>query len=385
MRLFTLAATVLLVACAEPASSTIEGVRVEVAFPELPRFDRPLWFGPVGKSKTLHAVVEQRGSVFLLELDSQGRTTERELWFDLSERVSRLGNEEGLIGLAFHPRFEENGRLFVHYSVAGARKNRLAELRAGGAEHREVDIDAERVLLEVEQPYRNHNGGHLLFDADGFLLIGLGDGGGAGDPKRTAQDMSSLLGAILRIDVDGADDTRPYGIPPDNPYLTVEGARPELWSIGQRNPWRFDQDPETGLVWVGDVGQVKFEEVTVLTAGANAGWPLREGRVAYEPDARRGPGEFVEPVFTYPRSLGVSITGGVVQRAGSVPALRDRYVFGDYGSGRLWSLPADAQPGQKLEAREFGRMPSPTHFGLDARGELHATSFDGRIYRFVAR
>jgi glucose/arabinose dehydrogenase len=369
--------------CAPHAGSSLEGVAVEVAFPEQRAYERPLWFGPVGGDRALHAVVEQGGKVFVFEIDAQGRATAPELYLDLSARVSRLGNEEGLLGLAFHPRFEENRRLFVHYSVAGARMNRLSELHAGSGWP--LDPATERVLLEVPQPYRNHNGGHLLFDPQGLLLIGLGDGGGGGDPERSAQDVGSLLGSILRIDIDHAQDGAAYAVPHDNPFLGVEGARPELWAIGQRNPWRFDVDPATGLVWVGDVGQVRFEEVTVLAAGANGGWPLREGRSDYDPAARRGPGEWIEPVFTYGRSLGVSITGGVVQRAGSVPALRGCYVFGDYGSGRIWSLPAALRPGEESQARDVGRILSPTHFGLDARGELYATSFDGRVYRFVTR
>lgn len=375
-------------ACGPRPDSAHAGVRIEEAFPHWPRLERPLWFGALPGNTALHAVAEQGGRILVFDLDETGRAGELELFLDLSERVSRVGNEEGLLGLAFHPDHGSNGRLFVHYSLAGARRNRISEfkrLRAEGpleAWERRVDPQHERVLLEVEQPFRNHNGGHLLFDPAGMLWIGLGDGGGAGDPERTAQDPSSLLGSILRIDVDRSADGRPYSIPEDNPFLSSAGARPELWAIGLRNPWRFDLDPATGLLWVADVGQVREEEVSALAAGANAGWPLREGRSDFDPAARRGPGTWTEPLWTYGREFGVSITGGVVLRPGTLPTLRERYVCADYGSGRLWALPLAGAAGAS-GVIELGRLPSPSHFGLDVWGNLHATSFDGRVYRFV--
>jgi glucose/arabinose dehydrogenase len=338
-------------------------------------------------------VAEQGGRLSTFERGPSGRG--QGLTVVLELEVSRFHNEEGFLGLAFHPRFRENGRLFVHRSLKGESRGRISEF-VRGADGR-IDPKSEKVLLEVLQPWRNHNGGQLEFGPDGYLYIGLGDGGSAGDPQENAQDLSNLLGKILRIDVDRPAPGKPYGIPADNPFVPkaseAEGqnagsaaARAEIWALGLRNPWRFSFDAATGRLWCGDVGQDAYEEIDVITKGGNYGWRLKEGFADFSPRSKRGPGELIDPVAVYPHSLGLSVTGGYVYRGSDVPVLSGHYVYADYVTGRLWALPvapASSPSAVAPDARpvELPKVPQPASFGVDERGELYITSFDGRLYR----
>ena len=224
------------------------GTALEVAFPEQ-KYLRPVWFGHVTGTERTHAVVEQRGVVSLFQISDQGLASSPQVFLDIEELVTTSGNEEGLLALAFHKEFARaesphQGRFFVYYCTADRDAKVLCEYRAARTTKETetqwvADPKSERVLLEVPQPWDNHNGGDLAFGPDGMLYLGIGDGGAANDPKNHAQDVRSLLGKIVRVDVDAREEGKPYGIPQDNPYLSVEGARPELWAIGLRNPWRF--------------------------------------------------------------------------------------------------------------------------------------------------
>jgi glucose/arabinose dehydrogenase len=367
------------------AAQRLEDVRFRPVFPALPAFERPLAFGALPDGSGRLYVVEQGGRLSSFERGAEGKGTG--LRRELELEVSRLHNEEGFLGLAFHPRFRENGRLFVHRSLRGESSGRISEF-VRGADGR-IPLSSERVLIEVRQPWRNHNGGQLEFGPDGMLYIGLGDGGSAGDPQENAQDLGNLLGKILRIDVDARDEGLPYRVPADNPFVGSAGSantRGEIWAFGLRNPWRFSFDPATGLLWCGDVGQDAYEEIDVVVKGGNYGWRLLEGFADFAPRSKRGPGDPIAPIVVYPHSLGLSVTGGYVYRGQALPSLVGHYVYADYVTGRVWALPVDgvgATRGAALETRpvELGKVPQPASFGIDEAGELYITSFDGRLYR----
>lgn len=300
-------------------------------------------------------------------------------------------SEQGLLGLAFHPKFTANGRFFVNYSVdvGGQKTTRVAEWAvAAGKAIAETKPREVRTILEVAQPWANHNAGQLAFGPDGMLYIGMGDGGAANDPKGHGQDLGTLLGAMLRIDVDRpGEGGRAYAIPADNPFVKQAGARPEIWAYGLRNPWRYSFAPDGRLV-VADVGQNRFEEITIVGKGQNHGWNRREGRECFPPGSECSDFSSTDPIWVYPRSEGISVTGGHVY-TGSVAALRGMYVFGDYGSGRLWALPLPevkiGTPSKPIRA--LGRFQiSPTAFGVGHDGEMYVADFArGRIYRITDR
>lgn len=300
-------------------------------------------------------------------------------------------SEQGLLGLAFHPKFASNGRFFVNYSVdvGGQKTTRVAEWAvAAGKALAETAPREVRTIIEVAQPWANHNAGQLAFGPDAMLYVGLGDGGAANDPKGHGQNLGTLLGSMLRIDVDRpGEGGRAYAIPADNPFVKQAGARPEIWAYGLRNPWRYAFAPDGRLV-VADVGQNRYEEIAIVGKGENHGWNRREGRHCFPPGSDCADFASVDPIWEYPRSEGVSVTGGLVY-TGSVVALRGLYVFGDYGSGRLWALPLpSAEGGAASEpVRALGRFEvSPTAFGVDHDGEMYVADFArGRIYRITDR
>lgn len=317
-------------------------------------------------------VVLQGGQVHRFE--NRADVAGTELFLDLGSRV-RSGGEEGLLGLAFHPDFAENGWLYVYYTAGkGPRRSVIARYKTSG-DTGIVDPGSEKVLLEIPQPYANHNGGMLAFGPDRMLYVAVGDGGGAGDPKNHAQDPRSLLGKILRLNPDGT-------VPADNPYADAVGARGEIWALGLRNPWRFSFDRDSGALWAGDVGQNEHEEVNLIVRSGNYGWRLYEGNTPFRNPRRRPATDFVSPVTTYSHELGCSITGGYVYRGKRLPAFVGHYFYSDFCSGRLWAL--ELRDSFPPAVREVGTVPSPSSFGEDATGELYITSFDGRIYRLGA-
>ncbi|MCA9525852.1 MAG: PQQ-dependent sugar dehydrogenase [Myxococcales bacterium] len=289
-------------------------------------------------------------------------------------------SEMGLLGLAFHPRYAENRRFFLNYSPAGARQTRVEEWLDGSTPK------PVRVLLTVEQPYANHDAGQLAFGPDGFLYIGLGDGGAADDPHGHGQDLKTLLGSMLRIDVEPRDG-QPYGVPPDNPFVGRADARPEIWAYGLRNPWRYGFAPDGRLV-VADVGQNLFEEVTVVGRGENHGWNRREADHCFPPGQACDATGLVDPVYTYTHAEdGSSITGGAVYTRTDIPDLQGKYVFGDFATGRLWAidLPRDRAPVAPEKATALGGWPiNPSTFGVGHDGTLYVGDFRGqRILKLV--
>jgi glucose/arabinose dehydrogenase len=242
---------------------------------------------------------------------------------------------------------------------------------------------SERVLLEVRQPFSNHKGGQLAFGPDGFLYIGLGDGGSGGDPYENAQNKNVLLGKILRIDVDRPTVDRPYGIPVDNPFA-AGGGRPEIFALGLRNPWRFSFDRETGRLFAGDVGQDEVEEIDIVVKGGNYGWNRMEGTQCYQPRVNCPREGFILPVAEYRHDEGVAVTGGFVYRGKTLPALQGLYVFGDFGTSTVWTIPATAAPGLRERTLLLPRSGLElSSFGEDAQGELYLLDLRGGIYRLV--
>jgi glucose/arabinose dehydrogenase len=293
---------------------------------------------------------------------------------DLTSEVS-LGSEQGLLGLAFSP---DGAFLYVNYTdVQG--DTRVVEFAFGDEG---VDLSSRREVLFVDQPYSNHNGGNLVFGPDGYLYVGLGDGGSAGDPEGNAQSLSTLLGKMLRISP-RPQGGEPYGIPPDNPFVDREAALPEIWAYGLRNPWRYSFDRETGDLWIGDVGQGSREEVDFEPAssrgGSNFGWDRLEGTLPFEGDA---PPDNVPPVFEYPTAEGCVVTGGYVYRGRDIPALVGAYVFADFCQGRLEAFRLEG--GRTRGFDELGpEVANVASFGEDADGELYVLSLSGPVFRLV--
>jgi glucose/arabinose dehydrogenase len=329
---------------------------------------QPLFVTHAGDDSGRLFVVEQGGRILIFE---DGALLEQP-FLDLGDRV-RSGGERGLLGLAFHPDFDANGRFFVDYTRAPDAATVIAEFHASAASPNRADPD-QRVLLTVDQPFANHNGGMLAFGPDGDLCIGLGDGGGAGDPGNRAQNPDALLGKILRIDVDGA---RPYAIPEDNPFARG-GGRPEIYALGLRNPWRFSFDRKDGRLLVGDVGQDRIEEVDTVRRGGNYGWPLMEGRSCYRPaNGCERPG-LTLPIAQYEHDRGrCSITGGYVYRGSAIPQLVGTYLFGDYCSGEIFALR------QGVQSVLLETSLQVASFGEDAAGELYVVDHGGAVYRIV--
>jgi glucose/arabinose dehydrogenase len=333
---------------------------------------------PPGDSRLF--VVQQSGRILVLD---HGRARRRP-FLDLSGRIAS-GGEQGLLGLAFHPDYARNGRFYVDYTNR-AGDTRVVEFRVSKDPDR-ADPRSARVLLRIPQPYPNHNGGDVVFGPDGMLYVGMGDGGSGGDPHGNGQSLGTLLGKLLRIDVDARTASLPYGIPSDNPFVDRPGARPEIYSLGLRNPWRFSFDRARGDLWIGDVGQNRYEEIDYVAKGAgrgaNFGWNATEGRHPFANTAL-STGETVMPVAEYSHALGSSVTGGYVYRGRRAPALRGRYVYADYASGRVWTLGAGPRPGTAREITgSLGvTLSGVTSFGEGARGELFVIGNAGVLYRF---
>lgn len=305
-------------------------------------------------------------------------------FLDMTSLVS-TGGEQGLLGLAFDPGYATNGRFVVHYTDTGG-NTRVSTFARSGADPDLADPASEQVVLTAEQPFGNHNGGQLLFGPDGLLYLGLGDGGSGGDPDGRGQDLTDLLGSILRLDLRA---TSPYTIPAENPFAGTPEARPEIWSYGLRNPWRFSFDRATGDLYIGDVGQNQWEEVDVSPAaegggrGVNFGWNIMEGLHCYASASCEQSG-LALPVLEYSHDDGCSVTGGYVYRGAVIPALQGFYFYADYCGG--WVRSIRYQGGQATEPFNWPSLApggSVTSFGEDAAGELYVTSSDGGVFRIV--
>ncbi|MCC7460972.1 MAG: PQQ-dependent sugar dehydrogenase [Gammaproteobacteria bacterium] len=366
-------------------------VDVERVFPNL-EFAAPVTLLQAPGAAGRWYVVEQAGVVRAFANDNAVTAGDVSTLLDIRARVVS-GGETGLLGMVFHPDYPADPRVFVCYTGGTPLESRVAEFRSadGGTT---LDPASERVLLRVTQPQSNHNGGHLVFGPEGYLYVGLGDGGGGGDPHGSignGQDTHTLLGKILRIDV----DAQPYGIPAGNPFAASNrcgaggsGAADcaEIYAWGLRNPWRFNFDVATGQLWIGDVGQDAWEEIDRIVAPANLGWRCREG--AHDFTAACGSAQnLVDPVAEYDHAVGESVTGGFVYRGSRYPTLVGRYVFGDFISQRLWSIPADT-PAASVLAVSGGSDAGfgIAGFGVGVDGELYALSYSpGTIHHVLVR
>lgn len=350
-----------------------------VAFPNL-SFQRPVDLQHAGDGTDRLFVVEQAGRI--LVFDNDPAVNSASSFLDIRGPVDDSENEEGLLGLAFHPDYATNGFFYVNYTASRPNRTVISRFSVKSGNADEGDPASETVLLSFAQPYGNHNGGQVQFGPDGMLYIAVGDGGSGGDPQGHGQNRTTLLGTILRIDVDSPDDGLEYGIPPDNPFVgNQQGYREEIFAYGLRNPWRLSFDVQTGTLWTADVGQNRFEEIDIVESGGNYGWNVMEGNECFGSSGCNSTG-FVAPVHVYGHGSGNgSITGGYVYRGSALPGLFGAYVYADYLSGRIWALSRDGNDFSNEQL--FDTSIGISSFGVDEDNELFICGFDGRIHKLV--
>jgi glucose/arabinose dehydrogenase len=334
-------------------------------------FSQPVDLQFVPGADGLAVVLEKQGRARLVQLSDVG--TPALPGAEVLALPVRSASELGLLGWAFHPRYNENGLFYLNDNPEqGALRTRISEWQLPVAALGKQPPRLSRVLLEIDQPFQNHDGGQVAFGADGMLYIGMGDGGSRADPHRNGQNLGSLLGKMLRIDVNAQPS---YAVPSDNPFVHTPGAKPEIWAYGLRNPWRFSFDAKGRLI-AADVGQDRFEEVDIVERGDNQGWNVREAAHCFDPAEGCPSAGMVDPIFEYGRDAGQSITGGQVYLGQRIAALRDKYIFGDFQSGRLWSLELPEQRERAATAELLGRFQHAfSAFARDAKGEVYALDF----------
>jgi glucose/arabinose dehydrogenase len=339
-------------------------------------FNQPVGIVSPGTGTNRLFVIEQPGVIRVFENTPTATTST--VFLDLTTHVL-YGGEQGLLGLAFHPNFIVNGYFYVDYVVDNPLRTVIARYTVSQTNPNQAQSNSELILMEITQPFANHKGGQLAFGPDGYLYIAMGDGGSGGDPFGNGQNRSALLGKILRIDVNSQSSGRNYGIPAENPFAgNTLGYREEIFAYGFRNPWRFSFDPPTGRLWVGDVGQSQREEIDIVGNGGNYGWNIMEGSLPYSGGSQTG---LESPIWEYGHDQGIAIIGGYVYRGPTATSLTGSYVYGDYGSGRIWALTLSGtgSPTNTLLADTTLAISS---FGLDGNEELYICAFDGRIYKF---
>jgi glucose/arabinose dehydrogenase len=361
--------------CTDPGpKAPIPDIRLEAV---ASGFREPVWVTSAGDGSGALYVVEQAGIVRVLKPGEKGPGR---IFLDIRDRVSS-GGEMGLLGLAFHPEYPKKTLIYVNYTHRERGiTTRISEFKVKGGLG-EADPGSERILLEFSQPYPNHNGGEVIFGPDGYLYIGTGDGGSANDPHNNGQNTNTFLGKILRVDVNRKEEGREYGIPRDNPFAGQWGKKGEIYAYGLRNPWRFSFDRATGRLFVGDVGQNNREEIDVVEKGKNYGWRIMEGTLCtpgINPNC--DPRGLEPPILDYGRDDGISVTGGYVYRGKSEPALCGVYIYGDFGSTRIWGLRYDGRA--VTGHRQILRAQFPiSSFGEDDWGEVYVVDYGGSIYR----
>jgi glucose/arabinose dehydrogenase len=374
--LVNLALTVALTAAIEAAPARAADPVPIGTIPVVTGLSSPVGLVHAGDGSGRLFVVEQDGTIEIV----RNRQRVSQPFLDVRDLVSCC-NERGLLGLAFHPDYANNGFAFINYTDR-AGDTVVARYRVDPQNRDRLDPASAVTVLEIDQPFSNHNGGHLAFGPDGYLYIGLGDGGSGGDPGNRAQNMGVLLGKMLRIDV----DTLPYRVPITNPFATSQSIRPEIWASGLRNPWRYSFDRLTGDLWIADVGQNEWEEVNVQTAastgGENYGWRLMEGSHCFNPSTNCKSGSLVLPVAEYSHEEGCSVTGGYVYRGRNYRSLRGAYLYGDLCSGRIWAT-SPAGNGTFTTQLLLDTDLTITSFGEDEAGELYVVDYGGTVYALV--
>ncbi len=385
---------------------------VEVV-PAFPKLEWPDWITGIdeGKLRDPRPIVitgagDDSGRIFVATqygtihyFDNNPDATELHLFLDIRDRVMPFKpheNEEGFLGLTFHPKFSENGEFFVYYTATPTKEkphlSRISRFRVKNDNPNEGDPASEEILLDIDEPYWNHNGGTVVFGPDGCLYLGVGDGGYFNDPHMNGQNLHTLLGKILRIDVDHEGEPNrqgkraPYAIPKDNPFAGQDRyARGEVWAYGIRNPWRLSFDRETGTCWAADVGQDLWEEIDIIEKGGNYGWNLREGKHKFGPGGVEETERLIEPIWEYHHDVGKSITGGHVYRGKKIPELTGGYLYADYVSGQVWALWYDEETKEVTANRTIREKGSPViTFGEDDEGEVYFTS-EREIFTFKSK
>ena len=365
-------------------------------------FDKPIYVATPPNDATILYVVEQRGIVKKV----QNNIVDSEYFLDIRKLVHNPawpGDERGLLGLAFHPNYDVKKYIFVHYND----KEGDTVISRFLVNRDNVDLESEKIILKINQPYSNHNGGTIDFGPDDYLYIGMGDGGSSGDPQDRAQDLSNFFGSILRIDIETQDE---YLIPESNPYFYQENIKKEIWAYGLRNPWRFSFDKLTGDMYIGDVGQNNWEEINWISyninEAANFGWNIMEGLHCYNEDKCIDDNAFIEPIFEYPNDAkyaktlfgikqsdvhGCSVTGGYIYRGAKIPSIYGRYFFGDYCTGKIWSfinndgVVSDFQDHTKYILEKIGKKEFYlSSFGQDASGEIYLIDYNGSVYKIIS-
>ncbi|PQO44794.1 PQQ-dependent sugar dehydrogenase [Blastopirellula marina] len=354
------------------------------------RIRRPVAITNAGDGSGRIFFAEQQGVILAVPNDPE--VLEPEVFLDIENdvRFKSNMNEEGLLGLAFHPKFKENGEFFLYYTIKDGLVSHVSRFKTMKDDPTKGDPESEEILLTIEQPFWNHNGGSIEFGPDGYLYIGLGDGGAANDPHGNGQNLGTWLGSILRIDVDHKDEGKNYAIPKDNPFVDTEGAKPEIYAYGLRNVWRLTFDRETGALWVGDVGQNLWEEIDIIEKGGNYGWNVREGLHPFSQEFAKEGDKYIDPIFEYHHNVGKSITSGFVYRGEKVPELKGKFIYADYVSGKVWALDYDYETGK---AGTNYRIEEPSNppvvcFGETEDGEVLMSAIFGEygsIYEFVPK
>lgn len=351
------------------------------AFPNL-QFDRAIVVTYAKDDTNRVFVAAQKGQVLVFPNDQN--VEETSVFLDITSKVvyADKQNEEGLLGLAFHPQYKKNGEFFLYYTTTDAPQTSvISRFRVSKGDPNKADASFEEEIMRIKQPFWNHNGGTIEFGPDGFLYVGLGDGGSANDPMKNGQNLNTLLGSILRIDVDRKDPGLGYAIPKDNPFVGKPNARPEIWAYGLRNVWRLAFDRETGKQWAGDVGQDLWEEINIIEKGGNYGWNIREGLHPFPPTSKSSNRGLIDPIWEYHHTIGKSITGGTVYRGKKLPQLKGHYIYADYVSGLVWGLKYDDKSKTVTANRPIQSSKLPImSFGEDADGELYLTIPFGALY-----
>jgi glucose/arabinose dehydrogenase len=370
-----------------PAKPAVKTVRT---FKNL-RINRPIIITNANDGSNRLFIASQYGKVYVMPNDPSVETPD--VFMDIQKQVTYKDreNEEGFLGLAFHPKYKSNGHLFVYYTSKKApRLSVISRFTVSKSDPNHVDNSTEVEIMRIKQPFWNHNGGTICFGPDGYLYVGLGDGGAANDPQGNGQNRKTLLGSILRIDIDSKSGDKNYSIPKDNPYYLSKDWRNEIYAYGLRNVWRMSFDRKNGTGWIADVGQNLWEEINILEKNGNYGWNIRESMHPFEkaPRKEKQGEKFVDPIFEYNHETGKSITGGVVYRGKKHPELDGAYLYADYVTGHLWALKYNFDTKKANNMEILGEHINPEKqffapvitFGEDEAGEVYFSSVNGRIY-----
>ena len=383
-------------------------IELRPAFPNL-KIDRPMWMSEAPDGSSRMFIVYQDGKIMIVKKGSDGGDAKE--FLNIEDRHPHFDNEDGLMSIAFHPDFKTNGRFYIYYNQKNPAdqhtqphnypfRSVISEFKVSATDPDKADLSSERILFEVPQPFSNHKGGELGFGPDGYLYLGLGDGGSGRDPFNNGQNINTLLAKMLRIDVNtrakiGNDDRTHelnYEIPRDNPFANQTNARSEIFAYGLRNPWRWSFDRTTGDLWVGDVGQDLWEEIDLVTNGGNYGWSVREAAHHFKPGP---PGaQYIDPIMEYPHrpnllteslfpdhSIGLCVIGGYVYRGKQFAALEGVYIYGDYNLGTIWGLRYDRNTHKvTTQGMLLDQKKNITSFAEDLDGELYVLTQDGQIY-----